>query len=64
MIMYVSHIFSSIYRISLTFPRFVVFLFIFSAFVIAGHILFGSKLKDFSTVQGSFAKSLEQVGEF
>ena len=29
-------------------PRFVVFFFIFSAFVIAGHILFGSKLRDFS----------------
>jgi len=43
---------------------FVVFLFIFSAFVIAGHILFGSKLKDFSTVQGAFAKSLEQVVSF
>ncbi|CAL1162213.1 unnamed protein product [Cladocopium goreaui] len=43
---------------------FVVFLFIFSAFVIAGHILFGAKLKDFSTVQGSFAKSLEQVVSF
>eukprot|EP00913_Durusdinium_trenchii_P009837 g9236.t1 len=43
---------------------FVVFLFIFSAFVIAGHILFGSKLKDFSTVYGSFAKSLEQVVSF
>ncbi|CAE7470399.1 pkd2 [Symbiodinium pilosum] len=43
---------------------FVVFLFIFSAFVIAGHILFGSKLSDFSTVKGAFAKSLEQVVSF
>ncbi|CAE7174862.1 pkd2, partial [Symbiodinium microadriaticum] len=43
---------------------FVVFLFIFSAFVIAGHILFGSKLRDFSTVKGAFAKSLEQVVSF
>ncbi|CAJ1330623.1 unnamed protein product [Effrenium voratum] len=43
---------------------FVVFLFIFSAFVIAGHILFGSKLKNFSTVQGAFGKSIEQVVSF
>jgi len=43
---------------------FVVFFFIFSAFVIAGHILFGSKLRDFSTVKGAFAKSLEQVVSF
>eukprot|EP00930_Biecheleria_cincta_P028461 TRINITY_DN19867_c0_g2_i1.p1 TRINITY_DN19867_c0_g2~~TRINITY_DN19867_c0_g2_i1.p1 ORF type:complete len:1276 (-),score=221.43 TRINITY_DN19867_c0_g2_i1:455-4282(-) len=46
------------------FHLFIVFLFVFMAYVFAGHTLFGSKLTDFSTVTGSIGATLEQAVSF
>lgn len=46
------------------FHLFIVFVFVFMAYVFAGHTLFGSKLSDFSTINGAIGITLEQVVSF
>mmetsp|Transcript_83344 Transcript_83344/g.147278 ORF Transcript_83344/g.147278 Transcript_83344/m.147278 type:complete len:1291 (-) Transcript_83344:91-3963(-) len=43
---------------------FVVFVFIFAAYVIAGHIMLGAKLYDYSTLIGAVGRALQQVMHF
>jgi len=40
---------------------FVVFIFIFAAYVIAGHIMLGAKIYDYSTIMGSVGRAIQQI---